>query len=157
MRTQVLTYLQALTALFFHGEVQQRQQRVVVLALIVFLTGFAIWDTQPRVKPVRATDQPAFSLPDAQAQLTQLAREKHPIGSAANVRVREYLIDQIRALGYTPQIQSEFVNVGKEHLSAQVENILVRIAGSKPGNKALLLAAHYDSAPNSYGDRKSVV
>lgn len=151
MRTQVLTYLQALSALFFHGEARQRQQRVVVLALIVFLTGFAIWDTQPHLKPNQPADKTAFSLPDAQAQLTQLAREKHPIGSAANVRTREYVVDQIRALGYTPLIHSEFVNVEKKNISAQVENILVRIAGSKPGNKALLLAAHYDSAPNSYG------
>ncbi len=151
MRTQILNYLQALPALFFHGEARQRRQRLLVLAIVVFLAGFAIWDTQPRLKTAQASDQAAFSLSDAQAQMKQLAREKHPIGSAANVRVREYLVDQIRAMGYTPQIQSEFVNVGKEHLSAQVENILVRIAGRKPGNKALLLAAHYDSAPNSYG------
>lgn len=150
MRTRVLTYLQALSALFFHGQARQRQPRVLVLALIVLLTGFAIWDTQPRLHPTQA-NAPAFSLPQAQTQLTQLAREKHPIGSAANVRAREYVVDQIRALGYTPEIQTAWVNFEKEHASAQVANIVVRIAGSNAGNKALLLVAHYDSAPNSFG------
>lgn len=161
MRIQILNYLQALPALFFHGETRQRPQRLIILALIIVLTGFAIWDSQPRFKPAQPATATSFSLPDAQIQLAQLASEKHPIGSAANLKVRDYLVDQIRSMGYTPQLQTEFVNFEKERASAQVANILVRVVGSKSGNrsgdkagnnnKALLLVAHYDSAPNSYG------
>ncbi|MBI3714303.1 MAG: M28 family peptidase [Burkholderiales bacterium] len=161
MRIQITAYLQALSALFFHGEPRQRPQRLVVLALIIILTGFAICNNQPSLNPSPSSATSTFSLPDAQAQLAQLASEKHPIGSAANLKARDYLVDQIRAMGYTPQLQSEFVNFEKERASAQVANILVRVIGSKSGNragekagnnsKALLLVAHYDSAPNSYG------
>ncbi len=161
MRIQVLAYLQSLAALFFHGKRAHRQARLLILALVVALTGFAIWDSQPRVKPqimsAPTGTMATFSLSEAQTQLAQLAQEKHPIGSAANLRVRDYIVDQIRALGYSPQIQSDFVNVPKEGGSAQVANIVVRIIGSQSGkklnghDKALLLAAHYDSAPNSYG------
>ena len=85
-----------------------------------------------------------------------IAREPHPIGvSQAQADVREYIMDEIRALGLEPLVQDTF---GQRYWGPDsgyvsggfVKNILTRMQGSDPKD-AILLMAHYDSTPGAPG------
>src|SRR4051794_26690328 len=72
----------------------------IVLWLGVICTGaLALYGT----RPPRAVDvsgpKDSFSAARAITHLAQIARQPHPIGSDEAVRVREYLIGQLRELG----------------------------------------------------------
>lgn len=103
--------------------------------------------------PLRTDASPAtFSAERAMVHLRQIARQPHPIGSAANAEVRDYLLTQLRALGLEPQVQSA-VGVTKTAAggnAGMVRNVLVRMPGRTPG-KAVMLSAHYDSVPTGPG------
>jgi hypothetical protein len=82
--------------------------------------------------------------------LTAIAREPHPMGvSQGHADVRDYLLGEIRALGLEPQVQATFglrIVHSSWAIAGAVENILVRLPGTEPDG-AILLMAHYDSAP----------
>lgn len=67
----------------------------------------------------------------------------HPVGSAANARVRERIVDELRAIGLEPELQSAYV-CRDARVCAPVVNVLARIRGSAEG-PAIMLASHYDS------------
>ncbi|QUO40746.1 M28 family peptidase [Brevibacillus composti] len=66
----------------------------------------------------------------------------------------DYLIAEINRLGLEPQVQTAEVSKtdGNRNLvtAATVRNILVRVAGTSH-TSAILVSAHYDSEPGSYG------
>jgi hypothetical protein len=78
----------------------------------------------------------------------------HPIGSAANEAVRGRIVGELTRLGYQPQVQTAF-DCGQSVSCATVNNVVARLDGTE-GNSdssgAVLLAAHYDSAPAGPGD-----
>jgi len=111
-------------------------------------------------------DAPAaqFSGARAMAQLRTIAQAPRPVASDANRRAREHIVDQLRALGYAPQVQRAVVqknyvdyNANYDAIVGVVHNVLLRIPGSasKGANvqrrPALLLVAHYDSGPATLG------
>ena len=93
-----------------------------------------------------------FSAARAMVTVQRIARQPHPTGTTENAQVREYLLEQLRALGLKPQVQTTFAAMSSAdgNSAGQVHNILFRIPGRERG-KALLLMAHYDSVPNGYG------
>ncbi|MBJ7312366.1 M28 family peptidase [Rugamonas sp. CCM 8940] len=91
-----------------------------------------------------------FSSARAMRHVERLARAPHAVGTAEHAQVRAYLLEQIKALGYVAQVQSGTVVSAKHERAAQVSNIVLRIPGRAPG-KALMLVAHYDTAPSSPG------
>jgi hypothetical protein len=122
-----------------------------ILAATAFLTMLLI--LPPESQPVNATAMD-FSAGRAMQDLEVIAREPHPMGSSqAHATVRDYLLEQIRALDLEPQVQKTF-GIRLVHptwiIAGAVENILVRIPGSDP-NGGILLMAHYDSAPGVPG------
>ncbi len=80
----------------------------------------------------------------------QIGAKSHSTGSLQNVYVRQYLVAQLKAIGLKPQMQSVLVVNPQIKHAGKVHNVLVRIPGTKP-NKALLLAAHYDSVHTGSG------
>ena len=66
----------------------------------------------------------------------------HPVGSAANERVRARIVDELESIGLGAELQSQYVC--RESACAPVVNVLARIAGRNDG-PAVLLVAHYDS------------
>ncbi len=131
---------------------KRRLELIVAIALIVVCAWFAIHWNQPSQKTI-----PAYDYTQAYQHLQQITKEKHPVGSTAHGRVRDYLISHIRALGYEPQLQQSFAIHPESRAAAQIENILVRVPASEPNAptnaspKALLIAGHYDAVPNSFG------
>lgn len=116
-----------------------------VAALAIYLT-----------KPPRALDEAAsrfeFSAARAKAHLEQIAREPHPIGTAANHRVRDYLVAQLTDLGAAVEVQTTvgITDARRQIYAGTVQNIFATIKGIE-GGRALMLASHYDSVPEAPG------
>jgi hypothetical protein len=104
----------------------------------------------PRVHP--AAPDSAFSAERALDHLKFIAAEPHPVGTVAHDRIRDYLADRLRALGLDDvHIQSATgFNTLAGPIAATVANVVGRKHGSHPG-PAILLMAHYDAVPRSFG------
>jgi hypothetical protein len=92
-----------------------------------------------------------YSAARARAELVRLLGDEapHPIGSAANERVRARLIERLGELGFEPQVQDAFGCSSLWPVCGRVHNVLTRIDGDVPA--AILLMAHYDSVPYAPG------
>lgn len=123
-----------------------------LLLWIVILCAAAIGLAQIRApQPVASDAAPhRFSAERALADLEAISREAHPVGSAAHDEVRDYLLQRLRELGLTPEVQRTTSVSVSGHTTADVENIVARIEG-KAGGGAIMLAAHYDSTPGGPG------
>ncbi|MCB9558089.1 MAG: M28 family peptidase [Deltaproteobacteria bacterium] len=116
-----------------------------------------------RYRPPSAVEQTAslssFSAQRAWQQLTRISadRSPHPVGSLKNAALRKRLIVELKALGLAPEIQRQLVCSAAYRECAQVTNILVPVLARGATRKgprsrdAVLLVAHYDSAPVSPG------
>ncbi|ALN85957.1 peptidase M20/M25/M40 family protein [Lysobacter capsici] len=91
----------------------------------------------------------AFSVERAMSHVRQIARAPHPTGSAANAKVRDYLVAQLRASGLQVEVQRE-LSSGQGSF-AWVENVVgvLPATGASAGKSrdAVLLMSHYDSIP----------
>lgn len=124
---------------------------VLLLALLLAVAAGMFQFATPPVAPLTAPPT-EFSAARAMQHLQVIAREPHPIGSAANERVRDYLVTQLRALGLEPEVQT--ATAGRDlYFGARlgaVQNVIARLKGTQPG-KGIMLVAHYDSVPSSPG------
>jgi hypothetical protein len=107
--------------------------------------------------PRSATAPPSvFSAARAMADVRLLGSRPHPIGSARNARVRAELIERMADLGLSPQapeaVGLDWAEFAPGAVSAgTVRNVIGVLPGLNRKAPALLLMAHYDSAPNSPG------
>ena len=120
---------------------------------LALLAGLAVWLVRPP-RPVPAT-APAteFSAYRAQRDVTAVASQAHPLGSAANAEVRDYLLSRCRELGLAPTVQDLTLLDTKpgQLIGARVQNVVARLPGQRPGGPAVLVLAHYDSEPHAPG------
>src|SRR5277367_3474217 len=93
-----------------------------------------------------------FSAYRAKAILRELVGDNapHPIGSSADARVREAIVERLSGLGYTPELQSGFV-CADDGVCGSPVNIIARLGAASGDQDAVLLAAHYDSVPAGPG------
>jgi len=121
------------------------RRAVATVAALVLLCAALVRDAARPPAPVAATAPPAdFSAERAMRHVRAIAERPHPIGSADNARVREYVLAELRALGLAPEVQ-EATGVGTRYPEAgHVRNILARLPGRTPGGPAVVLMAHYD-------------
>ena len=94
---------------------------------------------------------PIFSLENARAHVQMLAGTigSRPIGTPANARARQYVIDQLRLFGYDVRVQDVDARRPEAGYTARVSNIIAVKAGSD--RNAIGLLSHYDSAPEAQG------
>lgn len=110
-----------------------------------------------RVPGARDADIPAdqFSAGRAMADIRIVAARPHPIGSADQPRVRDYLVSRMTALGLSPQLRpgegTFSLPQRRIFVAGQVTNIVGVLPGTEPNLPAILLMAHYDTVPNSPG------
>jgi hypothetical protein len=97
----------------------------------------------PAVVPTTAPDT-AFSAERAMRHVVQIAQRPHPMGSGDHDRVRDYIIGQLSTIGLHAEIQQATAIGTRYQQAGRVQNILVRLPGSDPGGKAVLVMAHYD-------------
>jgi MFS family permease len=131
---------------------------VIALLTLLLITGVAMLGAFPLdwPRPVPATAPPTeFSSERALAHIRAIAQQPHPMGSLANVAVRDYLVRELIALGLQPEVQKvTTVNCClyfRGFVAGTPENVVARLEGTANGGKAFLLAAHYDSMPTTPG------
>ena len=121
---------------------------IATLILIAALAALSLYRLQPPA-PGPHDDFPAR----AATHLQTIAEAPHPIGSAQHAKVRDYIKQQLIAGGLAPEIQKTTSIVPGprgDFKAATVENIVARMYGTA-NSKAILLVAHYDSVPSSFG------
>jgi hypothetical protein len=105
--------------------------------------------------PACSRPAPFFSVDNARAHVNRLAGTigARPLGSEANRRAREYLIEQLRFYGFTVRVQEADAARAEYGLTAHVANIIAVHPGRDAS--AIALVAHYDSddaAPGAADD-----
>lgn len=103
-------------------------------------------------------------LDDSWFHLQKIAQYEHTYGSRGNDYVHDYLEKTIKSLINKDYMEMDNDLDSENNILFNTEtngrnmvsyyesnNILVRVNGSNPGLPALLLSAHYDSVPSSFG------
>ncbi len=109
--------------------------------------------------PAPVLPEPARWEARAMEHVAALSVAPRPIATEANARARGYILEQLRAMGFTPEVQRatvrrSLVSFGVHTSIGVVNNIIVRIPGHRQGplrRPALLLATHYDSGTATLG------
>lgn len=132
------------------------QQSLPPIALIAALAVLAWAGLRPLATPeVVPASAPAteFSAARAMEHLRVIASEPRIIGSSGHAATRQYLIEQIRALGIEPEIQTATAIVnedGERFRAGVVDNILARVPGTMSSG-TIVINAHYDSGDTGPG------
>lgn len=133
-----------------------RRDVIVSVTIAIFL-GLFVWLSLRWSGPPAAIGPDAapsvFSSGRALVQLRSITQRPHPVGSLEHDVVRDYILREISAQGLTPSVQrTTAVNRHRGGIlrTGMVENLLARLEGTEPG-KAVMLVAHYDSWPQSFG------
>ncbi|TPV34780.1 M28 family peptidase [Paucihalobacter ruber] len=94
------------------------------------------------------TPETEFSTERALKHLKVISAEPHYPGTEAHNTVRDYIISELKNLGLSVHIQEGYSYSKKGSNLTQVKNIVAKLQGTS-GDKALVLATHYDSNPHS--------
>lgn len=123
------------------------------LSGLALFAALSLWLLRPP-RPVPA-EAPAteFSAWRAARDVAAVASQPHPLGSAAQARVRDYLLRRLQELGLAPTVAAGvgLAAKGGEVSAGRVQNIVARLPGRQPGGPAVLVLAHYDSQPHTPG------
>jgi len=119
---------------------------VIIIILTVYWSFSDITPTLPSTeKELKSTD---FSISNALYHLKNISKKAHHTGSPEHKLVQYYIINELKKLGLTAEIQQKTAINKKWRASTTTENIIVKIKGTEKG-KSLLLLTHYDSNPHS--------
>ena len=112
-------------------------------ALLAIITVMAMRPPAPLARDAPPT---LFSAARAFDNLQALVGDgvPHPMGSAANLKVRDIIVGKLSALGYDVTQQSGWV-CNPRSGCGRPNNIIATLHGSPLNDPAILLAAHYDS------------
>lgn len=124
------------------------------LAFLIVAVGCALLELRPPTPVAADADARRFSAERALEDVRWIAERPHPIGSPDHARIRGRLLERFRELSIEAEVQVDtgiyWLSASKVR-SATVHNILARLPGTRPGGKAVLLCAHYDSVPTGPG------
>jgi hypothetical protein len=152
-----------------HNRREEKRSRVsganalIALLTLVLITGAALYGVVTSATlygavpdPVPASAPPTeFSSERALEHVRAIAQEPHTMASPANAAVRDYLVEELSALGFEPEVQKTtaayYFSLGGVAEAGTPENVLVRLEGTADGGKAFLLMAHYDSVSTAPG------
>ena len=133
------------------GPGRRRLPRLVGAAVLVVLAAVIVGAYAARTPPPprpASSQADQFSTDRAFTHVEQIAAVPHPVGSAANAQVRDYLLTALRDLGLQPEVLAATTVRGNE--LARVANIHARIPG-RASSGHVVLAAHYDSVAQAPG------
>ncbi|MGG8496394.1 M20/M25/M40 family metallo-hydrolase [Tenacibaculum sp. TC6] len=127
-------------------------KRTYNLSAILLITLTIFWSFSDSIPSISIEKEikkhTGFSMDNALYHLKNISQKPHYTGSNEHKVVQEYIVNELKKIGLSPQIQQQTAINKKWKASTTVENILVRIKGTSAG-KALLLLTHYDSNPHS--------
>ena len=132
--------------------------RLLALAAALLVALLVAWSGEktPRALPLDAPAG-AFSATRAMADVRAIGAVPHPMGSAANLAVRDHLLARMTALWLRPEVhrgaafESGVLNGAPNIYGGPVENLVGVLPGRDRAAPALALMAHYDSASGSPG------
>jgi Peptidase family M28 len=125
----------------------------ITFALLILIAFLAIRSNEPPAAVDENAPPAEFSAGRAMRDVREISKKPHPLGSAENVRVREYLVGRLRELGTNPEVQTATVarhSPFGPDTWAVVNNIVAKIPGTQPTGAAMMVA-HYDSVPSGPG------
>jgi len=126
----------------------------VVFLLIMLVLGY-LQTQAPAARTDTGVDYAALS-----EHVAKIAAKPHPMGSAANREVRDYIVQYFEGLGLETGVQKTTVvfrhpfRPKSPTIIGNVENIFARLPGTGEGigeNQDLVLIAHYDSRADGPG------
>jgi hypothetical protein len=127
---------------------------IFIFVIGIILAAIAISFMQMKSPTVISSDGDAkeFSAERAFSHLEKFAVAPHPLGSKEHDRVRDYLVQELKTLGLSPEIQkaTSLREPRTWVAGGTVENIIAKIEGTN-SSKAIMLVAHYDSVPGGPG------
>ncbi|QBY03550.1 M28 family peptidase [Thalassotalea sp. HSM 43] len=122
---------------------------VITPLILFFLVWLSITAQTPADDAYANSDMTEFSSERAYAHLNNIAAKPHFVGTAEHQRVRNYLVEQLDAMGLDVQV---FEHTGAHsrysYMAANTRNIVAKIPGKRAGN-AIALVSHYDSSLHS--------
>ncbi|HVI34238.1 M20/M25/M40 family metallo-hydrolase [Phenylobacterium sp.] len=130
---------------------------LALLAALVAATLIAWFDARPPAPEPATAPAAVFSAERAMADVAQIAREPHPMGTPANHRVRDHLLARMTTLGLSPQVRRGDAVTHRQRggdtfvSGGAVENLVGVLPGRDRTLPAVALMAHYDSVPGSPG------
>src|SRR5689334_10006739 len=83
--------------------------RLLQLAILTAIVLWLAWQLKAPAPLPASAPATAFSAQRAMTYVEQIAQQPHPLGSEDNAHVRRYLIDELTALGLTPEVQTATV------------------------------------------------
>jgi hypothetical protein len=88
---------------------------------------------------------------NARAHIGMLAGTigSRPVGTPANARARDYIVDQLKQIGFEVRVQEADARRHELGRTARVANIIGVLRGERP--EAIGLVTHYDSSPDAPG------
>ncbi|SDR89862.1 Peptidase family M28 [Paraoerskovia marina] len=134
----------------------QHRSRATTLASLLVLLVLAVLSVLAVLPPTPvAADAPAdeFSAERAFEHVEVIGAEVHPHGTPAADRVREYIVDELDAMGLDPEVTEATGLTGRLGGRAQaagVQNVVATVEGTD-STGPIFLMAHYDSAEVSHG------
>ena len=117
------------------------------LFLAVLLSGI-FYFMMPQSYDVTEAPLSEFSTKRALEIVKNMSAKPHFVGSQNHKAVANYLQKELQSLGLQTTVQEGFTMTEKGTL-VKAKNIITKIKGTTD-SKALLLLAHYDSAPHSF-------
>lgn len=139
---------------------EARRSALPAAALVAssILAGVALglWPLIPPAPVPESAPPTEFSSARARAQLREITRAPHAMGWPEHERVRGYLLRHLGELSLevltreATAVESSTPR-GQPVAMGRVHNVLARLPGREAGAPALLLAAHYDSTPDTLG------
>jgi len=130
---------------------------VILFLFLVLVASLAMFLTQQPPSSLPASIPTSeFSAERAFRHVEALAHEPRPVGTAAHLQARNYIVTELQALGLSPQIQETTIVDPQSPVypgmivAGTVQNVIARLAGTA-GNQAILLVCHYDSTTTALG------
>ena len=133
-------------------------KRTTAAVLLLLLTAGTAWLAVAVLDPPSPLSADAlpgeFSAARAMEHVRALARSPRPMGTEAHSEARRYLLEEIEALGLTPEVQTAVGRHPRASVLGTVRNVVARLpgeAGREGDAQAVLLVAHHDSVHTGPG------
>ena len=126
-------------------------KRFSTIVSVLIILGVIYWsfaDLKPSLSSNKTISETEFSIDNALNHLKNISKEAHFVGSEEHKRVQNYIVAELRKMGFETEIQTQTAINKKWFAATTAENIIAKLKGSD-SEKALMLLTHYDSNPHS--------
>jgi hypothetical protein len=125
--------------------------QIGIILITFLLITLAIGLTSPPRPKDLETPNNEFSAARAFNHIEAISQQPHMIGTEANLKVAEYLKNELIRIGLEVDIQkTTALNFEDVPIYGNITNVMGRLKGTE-NTKAVMVLGHYDSQPYSFG------